>query len=134
MMFCTHSAVVAFAVMALLAVLTAAHEDLRPTKSPTQRSTIATITVKTTADNRGVFTGFPASIQAGRYNINYINESININSFKIFGNSLDGYQATPPCRKCSNTITVKFTKYVDGKLTTTRDYVSRLAKGQVAIL
>ena len=129
----------AFAVVALLAVLASAQSsDSRDDgKMLRQAATIPTITVTTPADDPFAFVGMPASITAGTYKITYINNSNVEHNFKIKGSSAVGFQATPICSECTKTITVTFTRYIDGVLSPQREYVCEphdsFMKGKVTI-
>jgi plastocyanin len=129
----------AFVLVALLAVLPSAQSnDSRDDgKMLRQVATIPTITVTTPADKPYAFVGMPASIKAGTYKIKYINNSGIAHNFKIKGNSQKGFQATPECSKCTKTITVTFTRFIDGKLSSSRQFVcdphASFMKGTVKI-
>jgi hypothetical protein len=123
----THAATAvarAFAAVALLAVLASAqsNDSRNDGKMLRQVATIPTITVTTPADDPFAFVGMPASITAGTYNIKYINNSGIKHNFKIKGSSAVGFQETLVCSKCTNTITVTFTRYIDGVLSPEREY------------
>lgn len=141
MLVAIHARAVVFATLALVTVLTcSAQQDnlfdgkilnsARPTtrkptkrKAPTKKPTIPTITVKTTADNDFKFSGFPTAIRAGTYKITYINNSTIPHNFKIKGNTAAGFQQTEICSKCTKSMTVRFTRHIDGILALNRVYV-----------
>lgn len=82
--------------------------------------TTQTITITTPASGPYIFTGMPSKLKAGTYKFKYINESTIPHNFKIRG--AGGFHSTKVCAKCTKTLTVTLSRFVNGGLSPKRMY------------